>query len=117
MVTDEVIIIPLSKKRIFWLFLGSLFFAVLGIWFVTAPPEIRHPILGNRTLIFIAGLSSLVLFGLTTILYAVKLFQRSPGLIIDKVGITDNASGISAGLIRWEDLEKISVLELRKQNC
>ena len=113
--TQDVIIIPLSKTRISWFFIGSLFFTALGIWFITAPPEIRHPLLGNSTLIFVAGLSSLLLFGIMSVLYAVKLFQKAPGLIIDQAGITDNASGISAGLIRWEDLEKISVMELRKQ--
>ena len=113
--TQDAIVIPISKTKIFLLFFGSLFFVILGIWFVTSPPEIRHPVLGNRTLIFIAGLSSLLLFGIMTILYAIKLFQKAPGLIIDQTGITDNASGISAGLIRWEDLEKIAVMELRKQ--
>ena len=115
MKTPEQVIIPLSKTRILWLFLLSLLFVVLGLWFLLSPPDIKHPILGNSQLIFLTGLSSAFFFSIMAVMYLKKLFQRSPGIIINSEGITDNSSGVAAGFIKWDDLEKISVMELRKQ--
>jgi hypothetical protein len=112
--TDEIII-PLSKSKLTLLMLGSIIFVGAGLWFLISPPEIKHPIFGNSTLIFSAGLASIIFFGLMTFFYAKKLPDNKPGLIIGTDGIIDNSSGIAAGLIKWTDLENISVIEIHRQ--
>jgi len=46
---------------------------------------------------------------------AYKLPQASPGIIIDKNGIIDYSSGISSGLIKWEDITHIYLMEVKSQ--
>ena len=41
------------------------------------------------------------------IFYARKMFDKTPGLIVNDKGIYDNASGISVGFIPWNDIVEI----------
>ena len=99
--------IPLSKSKLTLMFLGSVVFVGLGIWFVTNPPKINNPIFGNPTTIFIVGLASILFFGLVGFSIFKKLWDKTPGLIISDQGVFDNASGVSAGLVPWTDIVEI----------
>ena len=48
-----------------------------------------------------------------------KLFDRTPGLVIDAEGIIDNSSGLSAGRIPWSDIRglHVTVVQQRKFIC
>ena len=111
----EEVVIPLSKTKISLLLLGSVAFVLLGLWLLLFTPEIKHPFFGNKTVLFIAALLAIVFFGTTTVINIRKLIQRTPGLIIGRDGIYDNSSAVTAGLIKWEDLQDIGVLEIQKQ--
>ncbi|NEN25693.1 hypothetical protein G3O08_19570 [Cryomorpha ignava] len=112
---SDKIIILLSKSKLTLLMLSSIMFVGLGLWFLISPPEINNPIFGNPTLIFSVGLASTLFFGIMTFFYAKKLPDNKPGLIIDNEGITDNSSGVAAGLIKWTDLKSISVMKIHRQ--
>ena len=99
--------IPLSKSKLTLMFLGSVVFVGLGIWFVTNHPKINNPIFGNPTTIFIVGLASILFFGLVGFSIFKKLWDKTPGLIISDQGVFDNASGVSAGLVPWTDIVEI----------
>jgi hypothetical protein len=71
--------------------------------------------LGNPTVIFIVGLASVLFFGLVAITIFRKLSDKKPGLIINRQGIIDNSSGVSAGLILWTDIEDIKVSQAMNQ--
>jgi len=71
--------------------------------------------LGHPTRIAIAGYASIIFFGLCTVFLIRKLPDTKPGLVIDSTGLFDNSGALSAGLILWEDIENISVLEIHKQ--
>jgi len=60
MTNEEQIEIPLSKTKMTLTFLGSLVFVGLGLWFLINPPKSNHLLFGNPTLIFIAGLASVI---------------------------------------------------------
>lgn len=96
-------------------FLGSLAFVGLGLWFLINPPKSNHWLFGNPTLIFVAGLASVLLFGLVAITIFRKFSDKKAGLIISKDGITDNSSGVSAGLIPWADIQEIKVSQVMNQ--
>jgi hypothetical protein len=108
--TQNKIEIQLSKSKLTLMALGSLIFVGLGCWFVTNPPKINNPIFGNPTTIFIAGLASILFFGIAGFFLLKKLGDKSPGLIISAEGVFDNTSAASAGLIPWTD-----VLEIREK--
>lgn len=97
--------IPLSKTKIVLLIVGSLLFVVAGFWifFYAADQQTRYaPLLAK-----IAGAAAIVFFATTGIIGLTKLFDGKAGLVIDEKGITDNSSGVSAGLIEWRDITGI----------
>ena len=100
----EQIEIPLSKNKLTLMLICSLIFISLGLWFVIKPPTIRNPIIGNPTLILTVGIAAILFFGLCAIFIAKKLPDKTPGLIINNQGVTDNSSGVSVGLIPWDDI-------------
>jgi hypothetical protein len=69
----------------------------------------------NSTIIFIAGLASVLFFGLCVIFAFRKLFDKKVGLIINREGITDNSSVVSAGLVLWSDIEEIEICTMAGQ--
>lgn len=114
--TKEVQIeIPLSKTKMIMTFLGSLMFVGLGIWFLTNPPKGNHWLFENPVVIFIAGLASVIFFGLVAVTIFRKFFDNKPGLTINRQGIIDNSSGVSAGLVPWTDIQEIKISQVMSQ--
>lgn len=111
----QQVAIPLSKRKLILLFIGSIVFVAAGLWFVINPPNISSPFFDNPTVIFVIGIASALFFGLCAVYLARKLQDNKPGLIIDNIGLTDNSSGVSAGQILWSDIDKITVLEIHQQ--
>lgn len=107
--------IALSKKKLILMLIGAIVFVIIGLWFVISPPTISNPFFGNPTRLLIIGIVAIVFFGLCAVYIACKIPDNKPGLIIDKTGLTDNSSGVSAGKILWSDIENISVLEIHRQ--
>lgn len=66
----------------------------------------------NPLLVQGIGFVSVVFFGATGIFGSKKLFDLTPGLIVDDKGITDNSSGVCVGLIEWKDISGISKYEV-----
>lgn len=113
--TTGQIEIALSKKKLILMLIGAIAFVIIGLWFVIAPPTISNPFFGNPTRLFIVGVVAIVFFGLCAIYIARKIPDNKPGLIIGKIGLTDNSSGVAAGQILWSDIENISVIEIHRQ--
>jgi hypothetical protein len=111
----EKIEIPLSKKKLILLLVGSLVFVAAGSWFLNSPPKINNPLFGNPTFILMVSIAAILFFGLISFFIARKLPDNRPGLIIDNAGLIDNSSGLSAGQVPWTDIEKISVIEINRQ--
>jgi hypothetical protein len=106
--------IPLNKKKLTLMFLGSLVFVVIGCWFIIRPPAIENVFLGDPVIIRLVGILSVLFFGFCAFTLVKKLPDKRPGLIIDNQGITDNSSGVSVGLILWEDVLEIKMTTVHK---
>jgi len=111
----EQIAIPLSKGKMVMILIGALTFVSIGIWFVISPPAIKNEFLSNPTFLLVAGITSIIFFGLCAGVIFKKLLDKRAGLIIDKTGITDNASGVSAGHIPWCDITGIKTAQVMNQ--
>jgi len=107
--------IPLSQSKLVKLIAVSLIFVICGLWLVAKPPAVSNPIFGNPKLIFIVGISSVLLFGLMLILLIKKLFDKKPGLTISDNGIRDNIGIFSAGFIPWGDIVEIQEMLVQKR--
>ncbi|MGB5981182.1 MAG: STM3941 family protein [Nonlabens sp.] len=112
---ENQIEIPLSKSKMIVIIIGSLAFVGLGLWFLTVPPQMNNSFLANPTVILVVSIISILFFGLISITVFRKLLDNKPGLIINSQGITDNSSGVSAGLIPWEDIVGIETTQVRSQ--
>lgn len=64
----------------------------------------RH---SSSTMVLIVGILGVTFFGICLLFYARKMFDKTPGLIVNDKGIYDNASGISVGFIPWNDIVEI----------
>lgn len=104
---NSEITIPLSKQKIVLLILLGIIFVGLGVWFVISPPPGKNIIFSNPYLIRTAGAFALVFGGLMSVLLIRKLRDTKAGVIINKEGVFDNATAVSAGLIPWKDIKGI----------
>ena len=106
------IAIALSKVKVALLTAGALLFVALGIGLLEiADVQRRFPPL------YVKGVSVLAIgfFGLCGIYALFKLLDRSPGLVLDREGIIDNSSGISAGRVAWREIREIRVVSIHRQ--
>ena len=94
---------------------AALIFVVIGLWFVIEPPVIKNEFWGHPVKIAIIGYASIIFFGICAFLFARKVSDHKPGLIIEENGLTDNSSGMSAGHIPWSDVENFSIMEVHRQ--
>lgn len=97
--------IPLSKKKIVLLFAGSATFVAIGF-----------ALLGNESFIKKTWATLCITFFGACGFYAFfKLFDRSPGLIIDDQGFTDYSSAAAVGRIAWKDVTELRVTRISGQ--
>jgi hypothetical protein len=112
--SKEEIVIPLSKLKISLLVVGSALFVACGVYFLGLDPEsIRtSDKINNPSVVYGISYACIAFCGLTCVYGFVKIFDSKPGLIINKEGITDNSSGVSAGLIPWNEITGFSEFEI-----
>ncbi|HTR29893.1 MAG TPA: STM3941 family protein [Puia sp.] len=103
----ETIEIPISKHKAGLLFVASLVFVIVGLFFVISPGTFVSVIARTKWAISVPGYLSVVVFGFFGITILRKIFDKRPGLTISKEGITDNSGGVSAGFIPWSDITAI----------
>jgi hypothetical protein len=103
----EEIIIEKNKIRMIFLILPSLIFVGLGIWIAFFAPELNIKLLNGEIVKKIIGLLSIGFFGFAGILVTKKLLDNKYGIKISEKGIYDNSSAINAGLIKWDNIERI----------
>lgn len=113
--STQPILIPVSKGKLVKLLIFSIIFLVLGVWIVIARPEVRNAVLNNAVVKYGTAAGSIVMGLAGMIFFTLKMFDKKPGLIIDSKGITDNASGVSAGFIPWEDIRQIYTTQVMSE--
>lgn len=103
--TEGKIIIPLNKPRLAAITAGAVGFVAIGFFLFSY----------NSILMRVIAGVSILFFGMGGVAALLKLFDPKPALVIDDEGITDNASAMSAGFIRWEQIQDAFVNEVRGQ--
>ena len=61
------------------------------------------------------GAAAVIFFGLAGILFIRKLFDKKPGLVFSRVGILDNSSAVSAGVIPWSEIVGAELFQIHRQ--
>ena len=105
--------IPLSKKKLIKNLIGSFLFVVAGIFFILKPFWFIRS--DNPKVIVIIGYIIVGLFGLIGLVLLRKLFDKTPGLVLDEEGLIDNSSGVAAGKVYWKDVRRVYKQEVAGQ--
>lgn len=103
---EQETVIELSKKKITILFFLALGFVIIGAVLLMVLDQVpRFDTFLVRALL----IASIFLFGLALLFILKKLFDDTPGLILNAKGIYDNSSAVSAGIISWKEITEISI--------
>lgn len=108
--------IPYSRKKLVLLLLGAILL-VLGSWWMTTLDDetIRA---GRRfnspLLVHSVGVIGMVFFGACAGFAGFKLFDRTPGLVLDERGFTHRASLQSFGFVPWSDVAGVDVFVINR---
>ena len=115
--TADEKVIKLSKTKVLLLIAGACVFVAIGLWMVQMDSsEIESQRRFNSPLIIHSiGAASIAFFGLCGVFGVKKMFDKKPGLVLSAVGIFDNSSGVSAGLIPWSEIVGFDIYEVQKQ--
>jgi len=109
---SERLVVPLKRGRIALQFLGGAGFVALGLLlYLDADHMSRRPPLFTKAVAVVC----VGFFGLVAVSAGARLFDPSPGLIVDAEGIVDKSSGIAAGRIPWSDIKSIRTSSSEKQ--
>ncbi len=108
----DSIIIETSKKAVTIGLIGSIVFVLIGILMISKPDLIKRY---SETYSQTWGVIGISFFSLTAIYLAKKIFDKSPGLILDENGLTNNSSLISKHFIKWNELKAASLTKMGKE--
>lgn len=100
-----------SKKKFFLMLIGTLILALISFNLCYNAEEYTSYIFRNSTVIRIVGLIATVFCCIGFITLLKKLSENDTGLVIDEIGIVDNSSAASVGLIEWND-----IVDVRRKN-
>lgn len=105
----EEIVIPINKAKLIRTIAGALLFVLLSIYlFWTSTRQTRF----DPIFIKAIAVAGLLFFCSALVPLAIKLFDPSPGLIINEKGIFENTSLLSVGLIPWSDITATRMLQV-----
>lgn len=103
----EPTLVYAQRRTYVILLLACLMFVAIGALLIYDPPakgiSVPYAVIG------------MVFFGLIGAYCAVRLIRRRPLLVIDTDGITDRASAVSAGRLRWDQIEAVTIYSVRGQ--
>ena len=96
-----------SKNKLILMLIACVAVVILAIKFSISPEQFTSYRYRSPELIRFFGIASTILCGSACIYFSIKLFDKKPGLIINDIGINDNSSAVSVGLILWKDIVSI----------
>jgi hypothetical protein len=92
--------VPLHRMKLLGHCLGAWAFVALGVFLIREPT--RHGLWAQ-----LMGALAVAFFGAVGVSVLFRLLRPGPAIAIDSDGILDDASGVSLGLIRWDQVGEI----------
>jgi hypothetical protein len=108
----QEILIPLSKKKLRLVFFIAIAFIAAGIFCTTLQDSLYFSDFGLTVTYKQLGYFFIAFFSIAALILAYKMWDKSPKLIIDNLGITDKTGNTE---IFWGDIVKLSVFESHGQ--
>ncbi len=93
--------------------IGSILFVFLSIWMVlTSFESYLYPSL----LVKGAGYAGSLLFSFSAVFSLIRSIRKDLAVIVDERGICDNATGVGANWISWDEILDVHVIRLADSN-
>jgi hypothetical protein len=108
---NKVEIYP-SRGRLVLLGFVSLLFVWLGLWMEYGSESSTIPMWQ----VVVARYPSVAFFRIGLIYAAYRLMARRPALVLSLLGIIDEGSAVSAGLVRWEEIDLIFTGSIQRRS-
>jgi hypothetical protein len=102
------LVIPASRLKLLAKFVGAAVFVAAGVFMITVP--MRQGLYAK-----VVGAVAVAFFGALAVSILYRLMRPAPALIISARGIVDNASGLSVGLIPWDQVGEIREYRFESQ--
>jgi len=100
--SDRLVIYP-SKAKLVLMLLGCLMFVAMVVWIGSSPRFAGFA----RWKIFVSAYLGVPSFGAVGVFAALRLVRPKAALELDDIGITDNASAVGAGHLRWAEIDHL----------
>lgn len=98
--------------KLLWLAMGSGAFVAVSIWMIFGDFDSSR---WSPVTVKVFGVIGVLLFSFLAFLPAVQLFDRRPGAILNKDGLTYNDGIKSTKHLRWSDIADISPSQVHLQ--
>ncbi len=105
------VVIYQSRPKMSLVLLGSIAFVVIGVWIGT--PNVARGLAVWE--VVVASYVGVPFFAACGLYAAYRLAVRRPALEIDSMGITDTASAVGAGRLRWDEVDHVVVYKYSGQ--
>ena len=102
------LVIPASRIRLLGYFAGGLGFVALGVFLIA--DAARYDVVTIAI-----GLVTVAFFGAIAVTAFYRLVTAAPAIVINAEGIVDNASGVSVGLIPWDQIRDVREYRVQDQ--
>jgi hypothetical protein len=100
--------VPLARIKLLGQCLGAVAFVAIGAFMIQEP--------GRKGLwAQMIGAVAVAFFGAVGVAVLFRLLRPGPAIRIDDDGVLDDASGVSLGLIRWDQVGEISEYRVNDQ--
>jgi hypothetical protein len=103
---NEIVVYP-SKFKMALIAAGALMFVCFALGFTIWQDEV-----GTPWVIVIASLVGIPIFGSGFLYLCYRLIVPKPSVIVNHRGIFDNASILSAGLVKWDEIAYVYVYDV-----
>jgi len=111
----ERIEIYTSKKKSILILTGSIIFVLVGVLFVANPERFLTLRMQNPHIIRIAGIASILFFGLGILGGLKRVLKSEIALIIDKKGLNVNPKKSLTQFIEWNSILGFEEIKIQSQ--
>lgn len=109
---DDRLVVPVAKGTLVRFFVTLLFGIVGCVFALWVSRENPSPVDSVFRALTATGLVFCVL---TALFVARRLFDPTPGLVLDSEGIVDHSNMVGAGRIRWDEIQEIRITKSVRQ--
>lgn len=102
----ERLVVPVAKGTLTRFFVTSLLGIASCLLMLTV--NRGHPT-ALHSVMRVIGAVGIVFCALTALYAARRLFDPTPGLVLDAEGLADHSNYIAAGRVRWDEIKEIRV--------